>query len=80
MTFKKYRKKLTFAGGWVVGDDLFASDVDERLSRREFSTKKKQAKKKYEWNITKDFYSKPLELERGKKLINDSCMALNFLI
>lgn len=32
---------LTFAGG-VVEDDLFASDVDDRLSRREFSRKEKK--------------------------------------
>ena len=38
---------LTFAGG-VDEDDLFASDVDERLSRKEFSIQKKRGEKENE--------------------------------
>lgn len=51
----KFQKtRLTFAGG-VVEDDLFASD-DERLSLKEFSTKKRE-ENRCEWKASKDFKS-----------------------
>lgn len=63
MTFKKW---LTFAGG-VVEDDLFASDVDARLSLIEFSILRWRRKEKYEWNITKDFNCKTV---RARQKVN----------
>lgn len=70
----KFQKtRLTFAGG-VVEDDLFASD-DERLSLKEFSTKKRE-----ETDVN-ERHQKTLKVtvRSRQKLINESCAALNFL-
>lgn len=72
-----FQNWLTFAGG-VVEDDLFASDVDERLSRSEFSVTKGERKL---WvTINKRLQRWTVRSRRQQKLINEPCMALNSVI